>query len=303
MSDLVQKNQKQGGQILKEAREAQGISLETVHASTKIPMDALKSIEEGYKVRVLTPFYIKGFMKMYAQYLGIDVSKVLEDYHVEQLPPHISEDKKGLLIEKAVVHFSKEQQKKSFQIIGVVVLALVFLKVGSAVMVAKSQKKKEVKPNIVLTQKDKKPVVPGKTPVAPKRVENKAIEKKAVAAVESRAPKEKVPVAKPETTAIEEEAGEEKTTVAVKKVRLTIRAKKSGWLQVKVDGNLVFQSTLEEGSTESWAAAKIIELSGKNIHNLEFEVNGKVVGGLGREDRSARRVIITESGLTVKNSL
>ena len=67
------------GVILKEARESRRISLETVHEATKIPMDALRAIEEGYTVRSLSSFYYKGFIKMYAQYLGVDAREVIEE--------------------------------------------------------------------------------------------------------------------------------------------------------------------------------------------------------------------------------
>jgi len=129
----------------------------------------------------------------------------------------------------------------------------------------------------------------------------KTVEHKNNTASEPKASKEKTAAAK--ETSNQSISEEDKPVAPAKKVRLTIRAKKSGWLQVKVDGNLVFQATLEQGATESWVAEKMIELSGKNIYNLDFEVNGKVVGGLGRDDRSARRVVITDSGLSVKSSL
>ena len=85
-----------------------------------------------------------------------------------------------------------------------------------------------------------------------------------------------------------------------KKIELLVRVKKKGWLQVKVDGILVFQSTIKAGATETWHADKSIEISGKNIHNLEYVLNGKVLGGLSRPDRSARRVEITKNGLSIK---
>jgi len=66
--------------ILKNARESQGLSLEIVHEATKIPLDALRAIEEGYTIRMLSPFYYNGFVKMYAQYLNIDVAQVIADY-------------------------------------------------------------------------------------------------------------------------------------------------------------------------------------------------------------------------------
>ena len=47
---------------------------------------------------------------------------------------------------------------------------------------------------------------------------------------------------------------------------------------MKVDGaSLVFQSTTGRGF-ETWEGEKTIELSGKNINNLEFELNGKILG-------------------------
>src|SRR3989338_956150 len=77
------------GLILKQAREAKGIPLQMVHEATKIPLDALKAIEEGYKIRTLSDFYYKGFLKIYARYLGVNINEVLDDYHPEKLPEPI----------------------------------------------------------------------------------------------------------------------------------------------------------------------------------------------------------------------
>ena len=68
------------GRILKEIRESRGISLETIYNETKVPLDALKAIEEGYTIRSISPFYLRGFAKIYARYLDVDVNKVIEDY-------------------------------------------------------------------------------------------------------------------------------------------------------------------------------------------------------------------------------
>ena len=54
-------------------------------------------------------------------------------------------------------------------------------------------------------------------------------------------------------------------------------------------------------SGKSWEARETIEISGRNINELEFEVNGKLLGTLGREDRQAKNVIVTKNGLTVRN--
>ena len=74
------------GTLLKSTREARGISLRVVHEATKIPMDVLRAIEEGYTVRTLTPFYFKGFIKMYAGYLKINVQDIPIEERKQERP-------------------------------------------------------------------------------------------------------------------------------------------------------------------------------------------------------------------------
>src|ERR1039457_2719889 len=72
--------------ILKSTRVAKGLTLEIVHEATKIPMDSLKAIEEGYSVRILSPFYYRGFIKIYAEFLGLDVGEMYQQYGLDQSP-------------------------------------------------------------------------------------------------------------------------------------------------------------------------------------------------------------------------
>src|ERR1039458_9810581 len=72
--------------ILKNTRETKGLTLEIVHEATKIPMDALRAIEEGYSVRILSPFYYRGFIKIYAEFLGLDVGEMYKQYGLDQAP-------------------------------------------------------------------------------------------------------------------------------------------------------------------------------------------------------------------------
>src|ERR1035441_7311573 len=72
--------------ILKNTREAKGLTLEIVHEATKIPMDALRAIEEGYSVRILSPFYYRGFIKIYSEFLGLNVGDMYKQYGLDQAP-------------------------------------------------------------------------------------------------------------------------------------------------------------------------------------------------------------------------
>lgn len=65
---------------LKEAREQKGITLARASEDTRISVKFLESLEkEDYKV-FSAEVYLKGFLQIYARYLGLNPKEVLEDY-------------------------------------------------------------------------------------------------------------------------------------------------------------------------------------------------------------------------------
>ncbi len=297
--------------ILKDTRIEKGLSLEIVHEATKIPMDALRAIEEGYSVKMLTPFYYKGFVKIYAQFLGLDIKDVAINYGLK-----VDEaDLKATPIAKT--HNKQHAAKPSYttskpkvkqpistgpnpwegfgnalksvvtpknlnvllRLIAVVGIVFVVVKIGGCVKKSLGQKKDKPVSSSSVHAKDKEAVVKkAVTPPAPEPV----------AKTEAKAP---APVETPKTLKAQSEN---------QKVSLAIRVSKDNWIQVKADGRTVFQAVLKKGGMESWVADDVIELSGKNVNDLDMEVNGKHIGTLGMAERGAKRVIITKDGLVVK---
>ncbi len=289
------------GLLLKETRESKGLSIETVHELTKIPLDVLHAIEEGYTVRMVSAYYFKGFLKMYAKFLGLDATLVLDEplpaASSSEEPVSVAMDPQHKKFNEYISRQSKKQNTINLIVTGIIVVFLMGVwgfwikrpRTGTAVAIPMSHVKKE---------QPKK-----------KFLETQAADRKMIDKTKPKTKTETKPVAKAVVSeeSIPGESMEEPPAQTVKraaavgrKVTLTIRSRAAGWLQVKVDGNLVFQSTLRAGAAESWEADKSIELSGKNINNLDFEVNGKVLGQLGKSDRGARRVLVTNEGLTVK---
>ncbi len=288
---------------MKETREAKGISLSTIHEVTKIPMDVLKAIEEGYTVHSLSSFYLKGFIKMYAQYLDVEMKPEMIEPKAEEVKEARVERRPPVQVAvKADDQFdsflNKERQRWIVLITGAVLLFVLCLRVGGCILAKAKAARPSGGTSAVVDIPPSADVVPVPKPKAQKATsipasQNMAAvsEAKTTAVTPVAAQKVKEPEAAPQV--IDPEPPENK-------VRVTIRARKKGWLQVKVDGMLVLQSTIREGAVESWTAEKQIEVSGRIIHELEFELNGKVLGALGRADRTARRVIITKDGLSVK---
>lgn len=68
------------GQKLKAAREAQGLSLVQIYERTKIPLHHLEALEVGDTEELPEPVYISGFIKRYADCIGLDGQVLSDDY-------------------------------------------------------------------------------------------------------------------------------------------------------------------------------------------------------------------------------
>ena len=68
------------GKTLRQIRERMGIDLKTVCAETKINIKILEWIEEEVLDKLPALVYLKGFLKGYAQSLGLDPPKVIDGY-------------------------------------------------------------------------------------------------------------------------------------------------------------------------------------------------------------------------------
>ncbi len=299
--EVQQEPKESAGVILKQEREAQGLSLDIVHEATKIPLDALRAIEEGYTIRMLSPFYYRCFLKMYAGYLGIDASQVIEDYKEEELPQHIDQEVEEFQIPPWITNFFTRKRKRKIVIaVGVILGLFLFLKtIGFLISLG-------TRP---LAKKDSAGTKIAETKTVKK--ETKKVVEKKQKEVRQEPPKIAVPRVIPKVEPKVQPAPRPKSVAVVpipvpvlavkKEIALTVRAKQNSWLRVRTDGMIVFQSTLRLGDVETWMADDEIEISGKNINQLEFELNGKMIGTLGRKDRNAKKVVITKNGLSVKN--
>jgi transcriptional regulator with XRE-family HTH domain len=69
------------GDALVEARRARGLSLRDVERDTRISTKYLQALEEGRLEVLPAPVYARAFMRTYAQYLGLDAARL-----VQQLP-------------------------------------------------------------------------------------------------------------------------------------------------------------------------------------------------------------------------
>ncbi len=302
------------GRILKDARIARGLSLEMVHEATKIPLDPLRAIEEGYEIRTLSKFYYNGFIKIYAHYLNIDVASVLDDSPQEKQKDAASSTTTPVAVTYSPVvkkeaasgfvnvrqwvkkNWTKERRSQLGVILGILVALFVIVKLGGCMI----HKVSSHKANSAAVLKVSSPFTSALKghPAQRQRVEVKQIAKKIFPKVV--VAKESSPLVAPKTESAPMVAVNNAPRPATSKsVTLMAHFKKRTWLRVKVDGQVVFQSTMDAGSVETWKANDKIEISGNDISQTEFDLNGKFIGLLGSKNRQASEVVVTKDGLNV----
>lgn len=86
------------GEILREQRERQGISLEHAEDVTKIRKSYLASLENGDYSNFPTPTAIKGFLKIYIEFLGLQEKEMMAFFRRE-----FDESKDGSITPKSVL--------------------------------------------------------------------------------------------------------------------------------------------------------------------------------------------------------
>ena len=115
--------------IFKQKRESLKISLEKASKDTNIHINVLRNLEEG-EIQNIPFIYLKGFIKIYSQYLGIEPEKILNQLKEETSPqPSLfSEEKKRKLsyglIKKA---FRKGRKAKILKFASIFVLSVLII--------------------------------------------------------------------------------------------------------------------------------------------------------------------------------
>jgi len=83
------------GQKLEAARQAKGVTVSEAGQATKILSKFIEAMEADDFGALSAPVYAKSFIKMYAQYLGLDARPLVDEYvaqHAPRAKPNLGED-------------------------------------------------------------------------------------------------------------------------------------------------------------------------------------------------------------------
>jgi cytoskeletal protein RodZ len=254
-----------------------------VHKKTKVHLNILKAIEEDSLIN-FSPVYLKGFLKIYCRFLGVDPHDYIPEYKEPEYKAVLTDKLKeepaaakpvsffqitANVIGRLKPYIKNLKRKNVIVTLAVMISVILFFKLGKTVSIKGGSSKKRSRAAVASRTSDRK-------------TRDAGVSQGNLATVKSTPSTITIPQDKPVTS-----------------IKLGIRAKEDCWIQLKADGRMIFQNILKKGRYESWKADKKIEFSLGNAGVVDLEVNGKLVSNLGRRGQVIKNIVITREGLTI----
>ena len=275
------------GDVLREAREAIDASLDDISALLKIRSDHLQALENDDFERLPGSVYAIGFIRTYATHLGLNAGELIERYKAAVAVPHLEDQGPN---PQTDVEPISGALKIAIGVMAVFVVYILWLIAGGAgddkntriasapaVATAPSPRATPVSPSISA------PSTTSKTTEKPAAETPAANVPPAVASDQNL----DVPV---EVSAIEPLVA---PSAPVEDANIEIRAARRTWMRIEsAEGQVLFSSIIRQGEGFKLESADGYTLATRDAGALEFYVNDKAVGAVGRRGQilTARKI-------------
>ena len=247
------------GDRFRAAREARGLSLSDCSEQVRIRSVYLAAIEEENWKAIGAAVYVRGFLRTYARFLGLDPEEIVNTFNAEVQPPARADAESGTQ-RPALVERSSQPGSALIWVAGIVAVLLVAFVAYNA-----------------LTMRREAPVAT--VSATPSALESAAVES---ASPEASAVPGGLASASPaaSTTPSPPGAGGPQT--------LALVLSEASWLRVTVDGSVSIEGTFPAGTTKTFHGKNALVRVG-NAGGVEIFVDGKDVGKLGKSGDVAER--------------
>jgi len=236
------------GDILREEREKQNLTVKDVEMGTSIRALYISAIEESKYDVLPGEVYLKGFIKTYADFLNLDGSEMVDLYKKQQadlkkdydIP--VEEIVNEVKCEKQPVQKSDILEKPKFKkylLIGFTSLVVI----GGIAYLGFGLDSEQVDKKLPPVEKQVS-VKPGKATETVEKAENNNIKQ-------------------------------------VKGVSITAKYNNDCWTQIEADNKTIYEGTAKNGDVLSWQADNTIVVKVGNAGAVEINHNGKNIGKLG----------------------
>jgi cytoskeletal protein RodZ len=262
------------GATFRKARETAGLPLEKIAAETRISTRFLQAIESESFELLPGGIFNRGFIRSYAEYLGLDPEQAVADY--DRMSATVQEPLEVLR------NVERESSRKSDRYLIPAAAAILVVSVIAYYVVTRKPAT-----NVEEQASAAAAAVKAETPPA------EAI----TAPIPDTAPKPEpvtVPVQQPPAVVPSPppppQAG----------LALDVNAKNLTWIKVTADGTVVFADVLQSGTERRFSAERSINITIGNAAGATLKINGRDLGRLGTEGQVREFRITPENASTIQ---
>ena len=236
------------GAYLRQVREDNSLSLEEVAARTLIQPRLLRAIESGEMHQLPEPIYIQGFIKRYADSLGLDGADCADAFPTDRMMrvPQQSNWTDSPTAQLRPLHLY----------VAYIVLIMASVSLLSYI-VGRSSPATSVlssRSNGTLTHPAQRPApdaVSGSTPIAATSKTNSTA-----------------------TLGLSTIANSPTPTASLKPIQVQMKLTAQSWIEVEVDGSVKLAEVMQEGAERSWTADKELRVRSGNAGGVILAYNG-----------------------------
>jgi cytoskeleton protein RodZ len=276
------------GSLLRTSREERHIDLDAVVKATKVRRHYLEALENEEWEKLPSQVFVKGFVRAYAEFLGLDTEKVVEDYQKaaprQRYQPHA--------LQSISTRSTMWRRIITISLLVLVLIgAIIYLRgngisiIGQAFRYLDTQSVTEQK-EVTTEREDVK--IPDEEATEGVFAGQAEIEDEQGVEITTGTEGESVQdfVVAPEEGAVTKEAGDEQLLSPRFVLTATVTAKT--WLSIAVDREPVKEYLFQPGETFRWTAEEGFDMVVGNAGGIEFSLNGSPIGDLGPAGKVVR---------------
>ena len=240
----------QVGDILRSEREKKGLTVKDIESATSIRALYIQAIEDGEFKVIPGEVYLKGFIRNYANYLGLNGQEMVDLYRQGQAPASVAPETvvevKAATTPSPSADTEPKKGKSSYTWVVIPLVAVCLL--GAVWWFIGGEGKPENQP----------------LPDAPKQSQS--------------APAKPAPPPAPAAPVTPAAPAPQTAPVMV-----TAQFSDECWLTVIADGKEIFEGIPKAGESLSWQAQKTLVVKLGNAGGVDWVYNGQSVGKLGKK--------------------
>lgn len=280
------------GALLEKTRKERELSLDQVEQATKIRKRYLRGLEQGDYGALPDAVYARGFLKTYANYLGLDGEELAEQLKIRRKPrrerriDYADFRKTGFdeaLINPGGLAGTDRRRVSGATIVTIIASVLVIaLVIGALYYVGKGSQ--------TSTPDGKRPSGTSQKSDSPGA--DKASNAKASNELKSGSgnASEDKPKKQTDSATAGKDTKSTKPEKPLDSLRVAVRVKGSpSWCSIQSDGKVAYQEVAQPGFSQMFEAKQKIVITTGNAGALAVEVNGQDIGPLGGEGQVVTR--------------